>query len=75
MSIKSYILEDEFKITVLNNRVNVLNYIDIISFSDSNITVKGKQCSVSIKGSSLVIKKLVKDEMLIIGNISSIEFR
>lgn len=75
MSIKSYILENEFKVTVLKGKVNVLNYTDIVSFNETNILIKGENCTVNIKGSSLVIKRLLIDELLVVGKITSIEFR
>ena len=74
-SIRSYILEDDFKITLINNKINIVNYTSIGSFDDTKIIIKYKNGDVIIKGNDLVVSKLMNEEILISGNIKLLEFR
>ena len=73
--IRSYIKEDELKITILNNKINIVNYTDIGHFDSNKIVVKTNSFDVIVKGSDLVVSKLMNDEILITGNFNNIEFR
>ena len=74
-NIRSYILEDELKITILENKINVVNYIDIGHFDSNRVIVKSKNKDVVIHGKDLVVSKLVTDEVLVTGIFTNIEFR
>lgn len=74
-SIRSYILEDEFKITFLNNRVNIINYLSIGSIDSNKIIIKYNNGVCIVKGNNLVLSKLMNNEILISGDIYSIDFR
>lgn len=73
--IKTYIKEDETKIVVINNKINIVNYNDIGHFDSNKIIVKAKDKELIIQGSDLVVSKLMNDEILITGNFNKIEFR
>lgn len=73
--IRSYILEEEFKITILNNKINIVNYTSIGSFDDSKIIINYNKGIVIIKGNNLVVTRLMSDEILISGKINTLEFR
>ena len=73
--IRNYIENKEFKIVVLNNKVNVVNYKDIIKISTQLISLDSGTNIVNIRGDNLVLGKLLDDEILIIGKISSIEVK
>lgn len=73
--IRSYILENEFKITILSNKINILNYEDIVSFESQKVIIKYTKGEIVIKGNNLVVSKLISDEVLITGVIKNIEFR
>ena len=75
MDIRSYLLESDFKITMTNKNIDVINYERIENVNSNNIVLKYKQGYLDIKGNDLVIKKLLNDEILIIGSINSVEFR
>lgn len=74
-NIRSYILEDEFKITILNGKVNVVNYTSISHFDNNRVIIKHSEGQVIIKGDNLVVTRLMSDEVLICGNYNVIEFR
>lgn len=73
--IRSYILENDLKITILNNKINIVNYKDIGHFDSNKIIVKTDVGEIIIKGGNLVVSKLMSSEILITGNFSNIEFR
>ena len=73
--IRSYISESDLKITIFNNKIDIVNYNDIGHFDSNKITVKVLKGEIIIKGSDLVISKLLDEEILITGNLSCIEFR
>lgn len=73
--LKNYILENEFKMTILKDRVDVLNYTDIDHFDDNKIMIRYSGGLVVIKGYKLIISKLLEDELLINGKVENIELR
>ena len=40
-NIRSYILDEEFKITYLNNRINIVNYDSIGHFDNNKVLIEG----------------------------------
>jgi len=73
--IRSYILENDTKITIINNKFNVTNYIDIGHFDSNKVIIKLKNKDIIIKGDNLVVSKLLNSEVLITGDFNNIEFR
>lgn len=73
--LRTYILEQEFEIKIIHNRIDIVNYESIGHFDSNKIIVKHKEGSVVIHGSQLVISKLLKDEVLITGEIKNVELR
>ncbi len=74
-SIRSYILEDEFKLTFKNNKVDIINYDSVMHVSSNMIKIKFNDGILIISGTNLIISKLVNDELLVSGLISNIEIR
>lgn len=75
MNLRNYILENQFKMIYLSNKLDIVNYIDISHFDSNKIIINYNEGSVLISGKSLVVSKLVSDELLIEGSIDKIEFR
>ena len=73
--IRSYILDEELKITILDNKINIVNYKDIGSFDSNKIVVKTTNKDIIVKGNDLVVSKLMEREMLITGEFKILEFR
>ncbi len=71
--LRSYILEEEFRINILDNKINIVNYTKIGNITENNIDIYNEETKIIIKGKNLVISKLVDNEMLITGIIKSIE--
>ena len=72
---RNYVLDEEFKITIINGKVNISNYQKIDHFDSNKIIIRYEDGSVSINGKNLVVSKLLKDELLITGNIKNIELK
>lgn len=73
--IRSYVLENDTKILIVNNKLNITNYIDIPHFDSNKIIVKLENKNITIKGNDLVVSKLLDNEILITGIFNNIEFR
>ena len=73
--IRSYILENDLKITIINNKINIVNYKDIGHFDSNKIIVKTSSKDIIVKGSDLVVSKLMSSEILITGDFKELEFR
>ena len=72
--LRTYILENEFKINILIGKIDIVNYIEIDHFDDTKIMVRYEKGLVVIKGENLTISKLLNHELLILGKIKSLEF-
>ncbi len=71
---RSYLLDEEFKITMIENRVDVVNYDSIGHFDSTKVMIRYKNKVLSIKGKNLVVSRLLSDEVLVTGEIQTIEF-
>lgn len=74
-SFRNYILDEEFKINIFKNKVNVVNYTDIVNFTSKEVTIKYDGGLLLIIGNNLSISRLLIDEVLVTGNIEKIELR
>ncbi len=72
--LRTYILENEFKINILIGKVDIVNYLEIDHFDDTKVIVRFDKGIVKIKGENLTISKLLNDELLILGKIKIVEF-
>ena len=73
--ILSYVKDDKLKLIVLKNKVDIINYKDIIIFEDNKIVIDCNEMIIKVHGSNLIINKLEDKEVLIEGLITSIDFK
>lgn len=73
-NIREYIIDNNFKMTIKNNMIDIENYIDIGSISDNEIMIYLQNKTLKIKGNKLKISKLLNNEILILGNYKNIIF-
>ena len=71
--VRDYIQDDEFRLTIFNDRLYAINYLDIISLTSDTIFFKTTKCILTVKGHNLALNKLLEKEVLIIGEITSVE--
>ena len=70
--LEDYLYDNEYKIIVKKNQVDIVNYDEIIAFSLNKISVKYRNKIFVIEGTNMVISKMLDNEILITGNISSL---
>ena len=77
--IKSYILDNEFKIIILNNKINITNYLEMGHFDNNKVIFRylnqNKEKTLVVNGKNLIVSRLKIKEVLVEGNINNIEFR
>lgn len=67
-------MENEFKITILKDKINIINYERIISLTDNEVSFVTEGVKVKIYGNNLLLNKLLDKEILLTGKISKVEF-
>ena len=69
--IRNLINEDNFKIIIYDNYIDIINYSKIINISDNLLTIKSNK-KILIYGKNLKINKLLDNELLIMGEVDKI---
>ena len=72
-NIYEYVKDGEFRFTIYNNKIHIVNYKRILSLETERISFIGDGKRIVIKGRNLVLNKLFEEEILILGDILSIE--
>lgn len=67
-----YLEDKTFEIIVKDNKVDIINYKEIIDFSTNKISLKCDNKIINIDGKNLIISKMLDDELLITGIIINI---
>lgn len=68
----NYLYDKEYKITVKENYVDIVNYDEIVDFTLSKISVRYKNKIIIIEGKDLTISKMIDNEVLVTGIIAMI---
>ncbi|MEG0995125.1 MAG: YabP/YqfC family sporulation protein [Bacilli bacterium] len=68
-----YIVDNEGRLTLFKNRLHVINYTKILTLEEERIAFLTNDLRYIVKGKNLVVKRLLNDEILIIGDITKIE--
>lgn len=71
--INNYINDKEFRINIFKDKINIVNYENIISLEDSFISLLTTDNKIIIKGKNLVLLKILEKELLIKGKLKSLE--
>ena len=71
--IRKYIVDDEERAIYFDNKVYIVNFMKILDINYENIIVKGKNKLFVIRGNNLSLKRLLEREVLISGDIRTIE--
>ena len=69
-----YINDKKYSMIYKYEKLDIINYTEIIDFSSMKISIRYKDKIYHIEGENLVISKMMEDEILITGNISRITF-
>jgi sporulation protein YqfC len=73
MNLINNFLEQEFKIIIYKNKINIINYDDISSITEDEIYLNYKEGLIKIKGKMLSINKMIDHEILISGEIKEVK--
>ena len=72
---RSYLLEDDFKINIFKNKIDIINYDHIGSIDTNKINIYYEDGEIIITGKNLSLLKMVDNELLISGTINNLELR
>lgn len=70
--LENYLNEQEYKMVIRDNQINIVNYDEIVDFSSNKIIIKKMTNLIIIDGKNLTISKMLDNEVLISGIISNI---
>lgn len=73
--IREFIDHDEFQLTLLKDRVNIVNYQALLQIDSKEMILKSEFSKIIIRGEQLVLNKLLDEEVLITGDINLIEVK
>lgn len=68
----NYINDKKFSITYKDGKLDINNYTEIPSFSDTLIAIRYNDVLYHIEGQNLVIARMMDEEVLITGQIEKI---
>lgn len=71
--LKNYIDDNEFRVCIFKNSVNVINYCSIFAIEKTRVSLSYNDGTLIIKGNNLTLKKMLENELLVHGEIKSIE--
>ena len=71
--INNYLLDSEYKLTVFEDKIHLINYKKLLVLEDEKIVLSTNKTIVTITGEKLSLKKLLQNEILLSGVIRKIE--
>lgn len=72
--IDDYVNDRKYSMIYKDNKLNIINYSEIIDFSSKLISIRHEDNVYHIEGDNLVISRMMDSEILITGDISKISF-
>ncbi len=72
-NVRNYIKDNEFRFTIYPNRLYIINYTKIISLKDDQLIIKDHHKKYLFKGHNFTLNKLLDEEVLILGEVLSLE--
>lgn len=70
-----YIINNNFKLIYTTNTLDIVNYEKINYMEDNKISLSIENQTIVINGKDLRVKKMLDDEIMIVGSILTIEFK
>lgn len=70
--IDRYLESKNYEIIIKENKVNIINFKEIIDFTTDKISLRCENKIITIEGKNLIISKMLDEEILIIGIILNI---
>lgn len=73
--LNNFINENEYKIIITDSYINIINYIEILDFNSTRISIRYDKGITVIEGIDLVVSKMVSDEILITGKFMCVNLK
>ncbi len=73
-NIKDFLYDQKYFISFFNEQIHLFNFVEIKKFTDLKIEFSFEKFDILIEGEKLVITKMLKNEVLVKGNIKSLLF-
>ena len=70
-----YLVDNDYKVTIKNNGIHIINYLEIVDFSCNKVVIKYRNGITVLNGNDLVVSKMLEDELFITGKLFSIEYK
>lgn len=70
----NYINDKKYSMIYKYNKLDIINYTEIVDFTSKIITIRYNNNIYQIKGNNLVIARMMDNEILISGSIENITF-
>ena len=64
-----YLENKNYEIIIKENKINIINFQEIIDFSVNKISLRCENKIINIEGKNLIISKMLDEEILITGII------
>ncbi|MBQ3297658.1 MAG: YabP/YqfC family sporulation protein [Bacilli bacterium] len=71
--ISNYVNDKEFRLTLYNDKIHIINYKKIISLENNYLSILCLNKKILVTGNNLILSKILDNELLIKGNINNIE--
>ena len=69
----NYIKDNEFRMNVLDKKINIINYKELLSMEEDKILLLSSIGKIINKGNNLSVTKLLNKELLVVGKVTNIE--
>lgn len=70
-----YVKDNKTKIILLKDKIDICNYKEVLIFEEEKILINCYDFKIEILGNNLVINRLFNKEVLITGDLISINYR
>ena len=74
-NIKNYLYDKKYFINFYDDYIHIFNYIKLLDFNDTKVSLEMSDFTVNIKGEKLFVTKMTSNEILIKGIINDMEIK
>lgn len=73
LNLRNFVKRDEFYINIWKDKVNIVNFKEIVILETNKVVIETPNGKITIKGSDISINKLLDSEILLSGKIEKVE--
>lgn len=73
-TMKNFLMDFDYYLDIYENKIHVFNYTDIEKLTDTEIILAMPSFTLILQGTSFVVKRLEKREILIEGVLEDVRF-